>query len=686
MQMTGEPRTVGASRPGRIQGFLKRFAAAAILVGGAFFVLDQAGWNPITQAQRPARKLPGQYVDSAECSFLKDPEQFRGAQQRHRAQVSRTTEAFSGMAGEETATNLVPPSQIPRKNFIDEILFTRMQADGVESAPLASDAEFIRRVYLDLTGRIPSEAAVVAFLNNTDANKRDALVDSLLGTPEFTDKWTQFYSDLFKNTSNSVNITRFRAGRDAFYNYIRQSVEEGKSYDRMVMEMIAARGDSFVNGEVNFIIGGNVTGGPAQDIYDGYAVHASTTFLGLSSMDCLLCHDGAGHLDAVNLWGAQVKRSDAWGMAAFFARTARRTQTVATNVQKYLLDEATTGEYQLNTTQGNRSARQPVNGKNTADPKYLFGGGTLMQGENRRQAFARLLIADPQFARAAVNYLWEEMMVEALVSPSNTFDPARILPDSQMPDGWTMQAANPELLQALAQNFRQSGFNLRSLVGTIAKSSAYQLSSQYPGEWRLDYVQYYARKYVRRLDSEELHDAIVTATNLPNSYTMSVNGTNTTFLGYQLQDDAGAKTRDVVWAMQLPEPIEPRTNGGARAFLDSFLRGDRDQKLRTNEASILQSLNMMNNTMVTNRITQGARITGVPNTPEIPSTVRRLLADTSLSNEQIVQKLYLTTLSRYPTDAEKAKLLPYFTSMTKQAATESIQWVLLNKVDFLFNY
>lgn len=684
MPMKGETKASEKAHASRLPGLLKRLMAMSFIIGGTFFVLDKMGVNPITSAQRPARKLPIQYVDNAECSFLKDPEQFRGVQQRHRLRISQSTEAFNGIS-EQTATSLVPPQEIPRKNFIDEILFGRMQEDGIQSAPIASDAEYLRRVTLDLTGRIPSEQTVIAFLNNTDPNKRNALVDSLIGTPEFTDKWTQFFGDLFKNTSNSVNITRYRAGRDAFYNYIRSSIEEGKGYDRMVTEMIAAKGDSFVNGEVNFIIGGNVTGGPAQDIYDGYAVHAATTFLGLSSMDCLLCHDGAGHLDAVNLWGAQVKRADAWGMAAFFARTTRRTQTSG-NVQKYLVDEATTGEYQLNTTQGNRSARQPVNGRNTAAPVYMFGGGTLSQGENRRQAFARLLTSDPQFARAAVNYIWEELMVEALVSPSATFDLARITPDAQMPDGWSMQAANPELLQALSQEFRQSGFNLRQLIATIAKSSAYQLSSQYPGEWGLGHVPYYARKYVRRLDAEELHDALITATNLPNAYTMAVNGTNTTFLGYQLQDDTRAKTRDVIWAMQLPEPLEPQSNGGVRAFLDSFLRGDRDQKLRTNEASIMQSLNMMNNGVVTGRTGQGNRITGVPNTPEIPSTVRKLLADTTLSNEQIVQKLYLTTLSRYPTDAEKAKLMPYYTSMGKQAATESIQWVLLNKVDFLFNY
>lgn len=266
-------------------------------------------------------------------------------------------------------------------------------------------------------------------------------------------------------------------------------------------------------------------------------------------------------------------------------------------------------------------------------------------------------------------------MVEALVSPSGTFDPARLDPNVQLPDGWTLQPANPSLLEALATDFKQKGYDLRQLIAQIAKSSAYQLSSRYPGEWKLDYVPYYARKYTRRLSAEEIHDAIITATGIVPA--MAFNG-GTSQPGYVMTDDTNVEIRRIIWAMQLPEPVEPRTNGGARAFLDSFLRGDRDQKLRVNDASILQSLNLMNNSFVMGRIHRG----------NAGSNVSKLLADTTLTNEQIVTKLYLSTLSRRPTADEIAKLLPYFgtTAASKQSATESIQWVLLNKVDFIFNY
>ncbi|MGH9834139.1 MAG: DUF1553 domain-containing protein, partial [Blastocatellia bacterium] len=495
-----------------------------------------------------------------------------------------------------------------------------------------------------------------------------------------------FFGDLFRNTQAATNINLFFGGREAYYDYIKNAVAENKNYAIVAREMIDHSGDSFINGETNFIVLGNVPMGPIQDTYDGLAVRVATTFLGLSSMDCLLCHDGAGHLDAVNLWGAKTTRADAWGMAAFFARTNRATQNVATNYNKYIITERTTGEYQLNTNSGNRQARTPINGRNFVEPKYPFGGGGLAAGENRRQSLSRLVADDKQFSRASVNYLWEELMVEALVSPSNTFDPARLDPNTQMPDGWALQPANAELLDALADDFRNSGHDIRYLIGLIAKSSAYQLSSKYPGTWRLDYVPYYARKYVRRLDAEEVHDAIVKATNQPPLTTYrDANGQNQTILGFPIMNQNNQYARAVQWAMQVPDTVEPRSNGASAGFMNLFLRGNRDSNLRSDDASILQALSLMNNTFVTNRIHQGNRVLP-PNSAEIPSTVRKLLADTSLSNEQIVTQLYLNTLSRYPSDAEKAKLLPYFASMGKTAATESIQWVLLNKVDFTFNY
>src|SRR5262249_29924724 len=391
-----------------------------------------------------------------------------------------------------------------------------------------------------------------------------------------------------------------------------------------------------------------------------------------------------GHLNGVNLWGSKMNRGAAGGMAAFSARTQRRTQNVPPNYIKSLVPESTNpnDEYRLNTNSGNRQPRTPINGSSIVQPNYPFGGGGVNSGENRRQALSRLVVEDRQFARATVNYLWEKLMVEALVSPSNAFDLARLAPKAQLPAGWALQPANAELLDALAGEFSSNFNSLRYIIGLIAKSSAYQLSSKYPGEWKLDYVPYYARKYARRLDAEEIHDAIVKATGQPvlTPNVRDGSGQFITVIGYPILNQAGQLVRSVEWAMQLPD-----TTLGNAGFLNTFLRGNRDTSLRSGDASILQALSLMNNGFVTTRIHQGNSVKP-PNQPEIPSTVRRLLADPNLTNEQIVTQLFLNTLSRYPTDVEKTKLLAYFGPQGKTQATENIQWTLLNKADFIFNY
>src|SRR6185369_7254596 len=128
-----------------------------------------------------------------------------------------------------------------------------------------------------------------------------------------------------------------------------------------------------------------------------------------------------------------------------------------------------------------------INGKNSVAPEYPFGPGSIQTGENRREALSRMVVEDKQFNRTAVNYIWEKLMIEGLVSPSNTFDLARLDPNAVMPSGWTLQPANAELLEALAVEFRNSDFSIRGMIGLIAKSNAYQLSSKYPGQWKLEY-------------------------------------------------------------------------------------------------------------------------------------------------------------------------------------------------------
>jgi hypothetical protein len=604
--------------------------------------------------------VPMLAVSSADCTFLNNPEEFLRKPEQRWQQISGWTAKVAPLRAAADA------NPVPRKNFIDDFIFGRMERAGIQPAPISGDQEFLRRVCLDLTGRIPSADQVRSFITDSDPEKRTALVDSLIGSPEFVDRWTMFFGDLYKNDGPSANVNRYSQGRDAFYTYLKDSISRNKPYDRMAREIITGTGDTFENGPANWAVGGTVPMGPIQDTYDGQAVNVSSMFLGINAVDCLLCHDGARHLDNVNLWGKQQKRLDIEGLAAFFART-RMVRTVVTPdplLAKYTVsDDIYLGEYLLNTRTGNRTPREPgFDELNLVDPRYPFATEARGVGKFRREVLADSIVGDRQFARAAVNYIWEKLMVEALVSPSNGFDPARLDPDSPPAAPWALQPNNPELLQALSQWFHDNGFDLRQLIGLIAKSNAYQLSSSYPDTWLPKYVPYYARKYARRLDAEEIHDAVAKATGLIPRYTLDYVGSMNPL-------------PPVNWAMQLPDTREPRSSAVTAQFLNAFGRGDRDQNLRNTGGSPLQALTMMNQPFVTSRI----------HADDDGSNVQRLLSSTS-DPAVIIEELYLATLSRYPSPREVAIASDAMRQLGLRAGTESLQWALLNKLEFLFSY
>lgn len=612
----------------------------------------------------------GLLVSGAEqdCTYLKDPDQFTPDAEHRLTMRSDTTARIARFIyAAAPVGDALDPTAVPRKNFIDDAIFNRMASAGIQSAPLSSDAEFLRRVTLDLTGRIPSSADVDAFLADTNPSKRDAKVDALIGSPEFVDRWTMFFGDLYKLNAQASNVNREIPGRDAFYLYIKDAITRNKPYDQMARELIAATGDSFVDGAANWPIGNTVAMGPPQDTYDGQAVNLASMFMGINVVDCLLCHDGARHLDSVNLWGKGQTRLNMWGLSGYFTRVRMQRQVVTQMppLAKTIVSDLPTGDYQLNTTTGNRTARQPINGVRTITPKNPFAvttgspigqGSGISSGETYRVAIARQITGDIQFSRAAVNYVWEKFMVEAFVSPSNTFDLARLDPNNPPPDPWTLQPANPALLDSLARWFQQNRYDLRALMALITKSSAYQLSATYPGTWNIAYVPYYARKFVRRLDAEEIHDAITKATGIIPTYTMST-------------------LPSVQYAMGFPDTREPRSNGAVVQFLNSFGRGDRDTSFRRSDGSVLQALNMMNNGFVENRIhqtNQGSRVAALLGQTSDPAT--------------IIRQLFLSTLSRPATSDEVALFTPSFSQQGTRLAAEGLQWVLLNKLDFIFNY
>jgi len=287
---------------------------------------------------------------------------------------------------------------------------------------------------------------------------------------------------------------------------------------------------------------------------------------------------------------------------------------------------------------------------------YIFNGDTPKPGVDYRVSLAQDITGDFQFARATVNFFWAYFFGVGLVDPPDQFDPARLDPDNPPAGPWTLQASNPRLLNALAQQFIDNQYNLKWLMRTIVNSQAYQLSSRYNGTYNPAWDALYARKFVRRLWSEEVHDAIAQSSNILPSYTVASNGTLT-------------------WAMQFPEPLNTPSAGNAvTPFLDAFLRGNRDDQARSGDGSISQALGLMNDPFVMTRIRHTGPAGGL------------LVQNLNLPNDQLVNKLFLTVLSRYATSAEMTAALNVLSTGTRKLSAENLLWSLYNKVDFVFNY
>ncbi len=272
-----------------------------------------------------------------------------------------------------------------------------------------------------------------------------------------------------------------------------------------------------------------------------------------------------------------------------------------------------------------------------------------------------MLTADPQFARAAVNMFWAKLMGVGIVDPYDEFDLARLDPKN-LPPGWDAQPSHPELLEKLATYFRENNYSVHKLFKLICNSSAYQLSARFPGEWKETYTKYYARKFARMLSAEELHDAIVSATERPGKFVLTSRREDGS-------SDGGAAA-SVPMAMQVSLP-QPR--GELKSFMAAFGESNRGSPPHAPSPSPLQPIMMMRSSVVNDRVLA-----------QKDSRVQRLL-DSYKDNGKVVDQLFMATLSREPMPAEKDLAVAAMEKNRIEGA-QNLQWALLNVVEFLYNF
>lgn len=549
----------------------------------------------------------------------------------------------------------VPYEAASVKNGIDTFTFKKMKEDGVPVNATCDDGSFIRRLSLVLTGRLPEPARTRTFLASNDPGKRAALIDEMLASEAFNTYWSFWFQEFFQSTASQL-----RGGHKLYNAYFAEAVADGKHLDTLARELMSGTGLTDEVAEANFYARASNGARFPLDFMDNAAIAVSTKFLGVP-LECISCHDGAHHLEGINLYLAEKKRADLWGMAAFFSELGQRPGNRVDNlVISVNITKQTSRGYNAVSDRGDRPDR---NGGLIA-PNYLFDGSGVTNDRSFLDNIVERVVGDRQFARNFANLLWGHAFGLAMVEPTDGFDFYRIDPEYPLPEGWQSQVLDYGLLEHMTDRLIDVDFDLRAYLRYILNSATFQMSSEWPaGGWQETYAPYYSRYLARHMTAESVYDSIAVATGVAPDIT------------YNYFNERGIR-HTAKYAHELPDVTQPRgdRNSGVATFLDSFGRGNRYDQPRNNSGSIVQALLLMNAPLVDNAInTTGSRVNGYLNA--------------GMSMAQIIDEVYLDAYSRLPSDKERdqvnAELANYNGDRAKVA---TLVWLLLNKVEFTFIY
>lgn len=360
---------------------------------------------------------------------------------------------------------------------LDAAIAAHWRAAGVEPADAADDAEFLRRVTLDLAGRIPTVDEVDRFLADARPDNRERLVDDLLGSEAFAEHWAYVLANTLLGSST---IDRPRV-HDGLHAWLRGQLEAGAGWDAMTTAMLTATGELELEGPAGFL----VTHGRDKQI-EALTGQTARVFLGLQAQ-CAQCHDDPD---------GRLTQRDFYGLAAYYARTRGGLRMGDEGRRPRIVDRPR-GELRMPTAddpQGERTGEM-------VRPGFPGLDAVPRVDETRRQALARGIVASPLFAKAAVNHTWARLFGRGIVEPWD---------DLGSPEG----SEHPALLDWLAQDFAAHDHDLRHLLRRIVLSSAYQRSSQGAPERAAAREQAFAQAAVRPLEAAPLVRSLLVATGL----------------------------------------------------------------------------------------------------------------------------------------------------------------------------
>lgn len=365
---------------------------------------------------------------------------------------------------------------------INEHLAAGWKVQGVEPSPLADDAEWLRRVYLDVVGHIPPVEVAEKFLADRDLRKREKLLDTLLDDPAYVRNWTVVWTNLLIGRSDSRDVNR-----PALQKYLRESFAKNRPWNEMVAEFISAEGSFDQNGATNFLLAHlNNQAVPATAI-------TAKSFLG-RQIGCTQCHD-----HPFNDW----KQDAFWSFNSFFQQTkvARVDRSDDTGKMKSQASALETkhvgGPTHFETRRGLMQVTYPK-----------FEGTSISDDAdtNRRNELAKLMTSGdkPLVAESFVNRMWDHFFGCGFTRPVDDMGPHN-------------PPSHPELLDHLAREFVASGYDCKQLIRWICLSDAYQRSSRFGKSNEQDNPEtgatpLFSRVYVKGMTAEQLYDSLLLAT------------------------------------------------------------------------------------------------------------------------------------------------------------------------------
>ena len=559
-----------------------------------------------------------------------------------------------------------------RRSFIDEHVFNKLAVLRIPPSPAAEDAVFVRRVFLDTIGTLPTPTEVQAFLNDQNPGKRTALIDTLLERPEFADYWTLILCDLLQNRKERDHDVRGSKGVRAMQAWVREQVETNRPWDEITRDVITASGDSVSQPQIGYYV---VSIGEYRQVEDSEVVASvAQSFLG-TRIGCAKCHNHPLE---------RYTQDDYYHFAAYFGRMNFQRQEshkgatalmVATEEEARVQKQIGEKEARLTALledQSNRQGaelealqkqiaelnqqlenerrqleelktriprvRQPRTNQQLAAQPLDRSETNIAPGQDPRELLAQWM-TDPgneNFSGSMVNRLWRHFFAVGLVEP---VDDLRI---SNPP-------SNRELWTALNQEFVSHKYDLRHIMRLILNSRTYQLSSA-TLKGNASERGFYSHYYVRRLPAEVFLDAISQSTMIPDS-----------FPGYPV----GMR------AIQLPDSTV------ASPFLSMFGRSERVTACaceRSGDVTLPQLLHLQCGD-------------GLAQKFEDPVGRLKQIMNSFPDDKSAVEQIYLATLSRFPTIEEQASITAAFEgNEQREEAFRDLFWALLNTKEFAFNH